>query len=254
MKRPSSSFLVTLTLCSLIAAAGVVGAAWSLNRFMLKIQRTTENSITVKGVATKEVRSDLGVITCSVRCRAQTIAAGYRSINEMSAKLHAKLTELGFTAAEIEDRSIDYSRCDKTIRTRENGKETTRNEFSHFSFRYSCRIRSAKVERIEEASLKLYGFAADDWTISVGTPEYFIGNPEVYKLELIDAASRSACQRAVSVAESSGAKLGKLLTARQGVIQITRPGDGSSSDGGYCDTRSINKVIRMVVTMTFALR
>lgn len=254
MKRPSSSFLFTLTLCTLIAAAGVVGAAWSLNRFMLKVQRTTENAVTVKGVATKEVRSDIGVFTCSIRCRAKSIAEGYKTINAMSAKLDTKLTELGFTAAEIEDRSINYSQYNKTIRTRENGRETTREEFSHFGFNYYCRIRSAKVELIEAASLKLYALAAEGWEITVGTPEYFIGNPELYKLELVDAASRAACQRAAGVAESCGSHLGALLTARQGVIQITRPGDGSSSDGGYYDTRSINKVIRMVVTMTFALR
>ena len=254
MKRPSSSFLFTLTLCTLIAAAGVVGAAWSLNRFMLKVQRTTENAVTVKGVATREVRSDIGVLNCSICCKTKSIAEGYKTINAMSAKLNAKFTELGFTAAEIEDRSIDYTQYNRTIRTRENGRETSREEFSHFTFRYSCRLRSAKVELIEAASLKLYTFAAEGWEITVGTPEYFIGNPELYKLELVDAASRAAFQRAGKVAESSGARLGKLLTARQGVIQITRPGDSSSSDGGYYDTRSINKVIRMVVTMTFALR
>ena len=215
MKRPANSFLFTLTLCTLIAAAGVVGAAWSLNRFMLKVQRTTENAVTVKGVATKEVRSDIGVLICSINCKAKTIADGYKTINAMSAKLDAKFTELGFTAAEIEDRSIDYTQYNKTIRTRENGRETTREEFSHFTFTYRCRIRSVKVEQIEVASLKLYALAADGWEISVGTPEYFIANPELFKLELVDAASRSAFQRAGKVAESSGARLGKLLTARQ---------------------------------------
>lgn len=254
MKRPTNSLLFTLTLCTLIAAAGVVGAAWSLNRFMLKVQRTTENAVTVKGVATKEVRSDIGVFTCSVNCKAQTIPEGYKKINDMIAKLDAKLKDLGFSAAEIEDRSINYNRYTRTIRTRENGRETTREEFSHFGFSYFCRVRSTKVDLIETATLKLYALAAEGWEISASNPEYTISNPELYKLELVDAASRAACQRAASVAESCGSRLGALLTARQGVIQITRPGDSSSSDGGYYDTRSINKVIRMVVTMTFALR
>ena len=155
MKRPANSFLFTLTLCTLIAAAGVVGAAWSLNRFMLKVQRTTENAVTVKGVATKEVRSDIGVFTSSINCKAQTIPEGYKKINDMIVKLDAKLRELGFTNAEIEDRSISYNRYTRTIRTRENGRETTREEFSHFGFTYFCRVRSTKVDGIEAATLKL---------------------------------------------------------------------------------------------------
>ena len=85
-------------------------------------------------------------------------------------------------------------------------------------------------------------------------PRYFISNPEQYKLELVNAASASAAQRARTAAHHSGSELGPLMEARQGVIQITAPASTDTSDDGIYNTNSVQKVIRLVMTMKFALK
>jgi len=253
MKRPSGTSLFVFFLCSALGASALVGSSWLLSRFLLKVQRTTEHTVTVKGVAEKQITSDLGCFSCAVSCKAENLKDGYKEIEHLTALLNQKLAELGFSAADQDDCSLDYSEIYKTVRTQENNREVRKEVFSHYLFSRSCRIRSTKVEAISAAALKLYELTASGVKITIGTPEYFISSPEQYKLELVDAATRSAYERAGQVAKTSGAKLGKVLTARQGVIQITRPADNSSSDGGIYDTRSIPKIMRMVVTLTYSL-
>ena len=102
--------------------------------------------------------------------------------------------------------------------------------------------------------LKIYELTARKQDVSVTDPQYYISNPEQYKLALVNEASASAAERARTAARQSGSELGPLMTARQGVIQITRPASNDTSDYGMYDTSSVQKVIRLVMTMEFALK
>ena len=55
-------------------------------------------------------------------------------------------------------------------------------------------------------------------------------------------------------AQHSGCKLGPLMVARQGVIQITAPASNETSDYGVYNTTTPQKVIRLVMTMEFELK
>ena len=115
-------------------------------------------------------------------------------------------------------------------------------------------MRTKDVQVVEKNVLKIYELAAQRLDVFVGKPEYYISNPEQYKLELVDQASASAAERARIAAAQSGSAIGSLITARQGVIQITRQASNDTSDYGVYDTTSVNKIIRLVMTMEFALK
>ena len=110
------------------------------------------------------------------------------------------------------------------------------------------------MKLVAKNALKVYELAARKLNVEVTSPEYFISNPEQYKLVLVDQASASAAERARIAAAQSGSKLGPLMKARQGVIQITRPASSDSSDDGIYDTSSPTKVIRLVMTLEFELK
>ena len=115
------------------------------------------------------------------------------------------------------------------------------------------RIRTSDVALVSANVLKIHELALQKLNVSVESPKYFINNPEQYKLELVNSASASAAQRARTAASHSGSSLGPLMEARQGVIQITAPASSETSDYGVYDTKSVQKVIRLVMTMKFAL-
>ena len=53
MKQQSASRITLISLSIIAIVIGMVISAFMLSRFMLKVQTTTEKSITVKGVAEK---------------------------------------------------------------------------------------------------------------------------------------------------------------------------------------------------------
>ena len=254
MKQHTASHISLITFCIIAIVIGMVISAFMLSRFMLKIQTTTEKSITVKGVAEKEIISDIGAFYCSISVKNTDRAAGYADLNKKAEILHAKLKSLGFTAEMLEDKSIS---CDEKFRTetvKENNQSVSKTLFDHYYLTYSIRVRTNNVKLIEAKALKIYDLASEKYDIYVGTPQYYINNPEQYKLELVDKASASAAERARTAAGQSGSKIGALIKARQGVIQITSPASSETSDYGVYNTSSINKVMRLVMTLEFSLK
>ena len=249
------SVAVIASISVIALTAGIVLSSFMLSRFMLRIQHASEKQITVKGVAEKLVTSDLAAFTCSVTSKGQNRIAGYKALEQDKKNLLAKLDSLGFTAQMREDENISCDAHYRTVKTKDaRGKETTNTIFSHYELVYSLRVRTGNVQLVSRNLLKIHELAAQGVNVSVGTPQYFINNPEQYKLELVNAASASAAQRARTAAQHSGSALGALMEARQGVIQITAPASTETSDYGVYDTKSVQKVIRLVMTMKFALK
>ena len=152
------------------------------------------------------------------------------------------------------DEDICCEESYRTITTKERGKETSERIFDHYQLTYSVRVCTDQVDVVAKNVLKIYELTARKLNVSVSSPKYFISNPEQFKLELVNAASASAAERARTAAHHSGSELGPLMTARQGVIQITCPASSDTSDYGMYDTSSVYKVIRLVMTMEFELK
>jgi hypothetical protein len=245
---------------ALIIAGGIVGASAMLRRPALNVNttRTTKyvgsKTVTVKGVAEKEVVSDLGAFEISIYCNADEIPAGYAEINKINDTLLKKLASLNIPVSAIESQSVNYEKCYKEWTEKDSQKTITKSVFSHYRFTRSCRIVSSDVSTLANASVKLNDLISEGIEISISDVKFFISNPEQYKLELVDSASASAYQRAKTVAKKSGAELGVLQNARQGVIQITRVASNDTSDYGMYDTSSVKKIMRLVVTLEFSLK
>ena len=254
---------VTSAAIALIAiTAGIVISSFMLSRFMLKVQHASEKSIKVKGVAEKLITSDLAAFTCSVSIKAPTKAEGYSTLDRTAKLLETKLDSLGFTENMREDKNINCVEKYRTVKTVEKNRETSTQIFDHYLLTYSLRVRTNDARLVEKNLLKIYELSGRKLDIDVSTPEYYISNPEQYKLELVDQyklelvdqASSAAAERARTAAARSGSKLGPLMNARQGVIQITAPASTDTSDYGVYNTGSLQKVIRLVMTMEFELK
>lgn len=262
--------LITLT-AAVIIAGGIMGSSALLSRLSLNLRQSsvheTEKTVTVKGVAEKEVVSDLGSFNISISCRTASVAGdntvgtsladGYNELEKITVNVLSKLKEYGIADHDISVNNVRYSAVDRVITTKnEANKALTKSEsvFDHYYFCRSIRVVTKDVYAMQNAALKLNGLIAENIDISIDNIQFFLSNPEQFKLELVDAATQSAYQRANIMAIKSGAELGALLTARQGVIQITRPASNETSDYGMYDTSSIKKTMRLVVTLEFSLR
>lgn len=255
--RRHISKLVIFSVCLAAATIGMIVSAYLLSRFMLKVQttETKERSITVKGVAEKEVSSDLATFTSSISITSTTRQDGYKELEKVQDIFCKYLDSLGFVSSMRENASISCEARYKTIYTRNSkGQQVSESVFSHYELTYSTRIRTTEVKLVENNVLKINLLNAQGYDVSVSAPQYFISNPEQYKLELVNHASASAAERARTAAQHSGSKLGSLMFARQGVIQINAPASNETTDYGVYNTSTPQKVIRLVMTMEFELK
>jgi hypothetical protein len=83
------------------------------------------------------------------------------------------------------------------------------------------------------------------------SPVYTFSTIEKIKLELLASATQNAYERARTLAENSGGKAGKLVSASQGVFQITPLNSTDVSDEGEYNTSTIDKMVKAVVTLEF---
>ena len=83
--------------------------------------------------------------------------------------------------------------------------------------------------------------------------EYYYTKLADLKLEMLSEATKNAQDRAMKIAETNGAKIGKPLAAAMGVFQITAPNSVEVSDYGAYDTSSMEKKVTSVVRMTYLL-
>lgn len=84
-------------------------------------------------------------------------------------------------------------------------------------------------------------------------PDYFVSDLESIKFRLVEEATKNGKSRAELMASSSGQSLGSLVSAQQGVIQITKKNSSETSSWGVYDTETIDKVVKLVVTLEFEI-
>ncbi len=70
---------------------------------------------------------------------------------------------------------------------------------------------------------------------------------------MLAKATENAKQRAASMVQSTGNKIGSIRSARMGVFQITPVTSTDVSDWGENDTSSLDKKVMAVVGATFAI-
>ena len=70
-------------------------------------------------------------------------------------------------------------------------------------------------------------------------------------MELLAEATKNAAERAEVLARNSKGTVGALISATQGVFQITAPASSDISGYGEYDKRTIQKEVKAVVTLEF---
>lgn len=136
------------------------------------------------------------------------------------------------------------------------GNQTCGNgKTSGYTLQQTVIIESSKVKEVTDLSKNASNFlVAQGLIFSSQGLEYFYNKLADVKLELIDEATKNAKERARRIAESTGSKIGKLISASTGVIQVTSKNSIDVSDYGIYDTSSIEKKVTAVVKSSFTLR
>ena len=229
---------------ALLLGAGIAFAGLQVGQGIERF-RMADRTITVKGLAERDVQSDFAVWTLSFRRAANEFSAVQQALTNDRDRVLDFLRGQGFSDAEIDVRPLQV----QDLLAREYGSD---NVALRFNGQGQVTVKSARIEAVAAASnkvdpliaagIQLGGDGGGDW------PSYQLRGFNDIKPQLLEEATRSAREQATKFAADAGASLGPLKSANQGAIRILDD-DGSDMDS----SRTMGKRLRVVSTFQFGL-
>jgi len=227
----------SLVAAALLVALGILGAGWFASRGLVAI-KTQDRYVTVKGSAERIVQADLLVWPLPHTVGGNDLGDVQRQLKANTDAIRAFFVDAGFEAGEIvvspprlEDRWA-YAYGDNRPPER---------------FRYSntVSLRTTRVDKALEALRNSGQLVAQGVMIDQGSqPDFDYTKLNDIKPALIAEATAAARESAVQFAKDSGATLGGIRSANQGVVTINDRDQSSPQV----------KKVRVVTTVEYFLR
>lgn len=234
-------------LTALLVAAGIAAAGFAVGQGLERF-RMSDRSVTVKGLAEKDVESDFAIWTLSFKRAGAEFGTVQQALAADRDRVLAFLKARGFTDAEVEPRPLRVQ--DLLARDYAQGNVPFR-----FNGSGQVLVKSARVQEVEKAALAVDPLIQGGVQIGgeaegvASGPRYQLRGFNDVKAPLLAEATRNAKDQAEKFAAEAGAKLGPLKNANQGAIRITGD-DGNDFDDGS----SRIKRLRVVSTFEYELR
>jgi hypothetical protein len=115
-------------------------------------------------------------------------------------------------------------------------------------------IISDRLAQVEPLALDPAAVLRDGAALEFSQLEYFFSGIARLKQQLLSTATRDARERAAQIAENTDSRVGKIISARSGVFQITEPYSTEVSGFGVHNTSTRQKEITVTVHASFALQ
>lgn len=231
----------------LFIGLGFVASAWILASAARDVS-AGQDKVQIKGYAEQVVKADLGQWTGQFSVRADNLTTAYANLEAARTKVMAFLAAQGYGADKVTLSPVNTMARFKPL---PNGGHT--DEIVGYELSQTVSLRDADVARLDRFSREVTALIKDGLTFFSFPPQYYYTGLEGLKLNLLSAATQNAKERAEALAKASGAEVGRLRSARQGVFQVTSYPSTDTSDYGIYDTSSIDKAVKAVVTVEFAI-
>jgi hypothetical protein len=224
---------------SAILAVGLIVGGYALGDGLKRAHRA-DRSVTVRGLAERDVTADLATWTITYSSTAGNLAEAQAGVDGDTAQIRAYFRELGFPADTLHPTGVNVSQY------KENGVPT-------FTVRQRVTLRSNDIKRAQEAVRRQFELVRRGVILEEGSGmSYTFTRLNDIKPAMVAEATKDARSAAEQFAKDSGAEVGAIKTATQGYFSIdARDGD---SGGGWGVSDTPYKKVRVVTTIDFYLK
>ena len=227
--------------------------------------RHEPKTIEVKGSAKKEIQSDLITWSGTIVSHDPDLVKAYDKLKHDADDVAQFLKSKGVGAGEITFSSIT---TDKVFAREvvpqapavEEGKSVKREpllmptqKVESYNLTQTITIESKDMRVVPEVARSVTSLIKDGVEIDSGSPRFVYTQLSELKINMLADASKDATLRAQQVVANANGKLGKLVEARMGVMQVNPKGSSATSSEGNNDTTSYEKEITAIVTAKFEL-
>ena len=234
---------------AVVVATSIAARSWERVRTKPK-----ERDIKVTGSAKRRIVSDLIEWSATVSTTNPDRTAAYRSLQDSVTRTRAFLAQKGLKEAEVAVGSAAVRELVESEVTGSGEQRVERRVFKGYAMSQSISIRSNDVAKVERVSREITGLMEQGVIVTSGEPSYYYTKLGELKIEMLAEASKDARTRAVKMLESAGGgRLGKLLDANMGVININPANSTAVSWEGNNDTTTLEKDIITTATISYEL-
>lgn len=220
-----------------ILSLGMIAGGYLLGDGLLRAN-DAERSVTVRGLAEREVTADLATWTISYSAASTNLAEAQDKVRRDTAGIESFFKELGFPADALQP-------------TGANVTSYTSDGITTYTVRQRLALRTTDIARAQRAIARQFDLVARGVFLEEGSGmAYTFTKLNDIKPEMVAEATRDARAAAEQFAEDSNSGVGKIRDATQGYFEVAaRDGDA----GGWGSADSPFKKVRVVTTVSFTL-
>jgi hypothetical protein len=229
---------------AVVLALGVVLGAVSLGIFHYQ-SRQVRSTIRVTGAATQPFDADVlkWRVTLARTATTEDMRAAFGRLQSDLETLRAQLR-----AAAVPDEAVTVRAVNTQQMYDREGRQ------SGYRLVQDVLVVSSDLATLETMAVNPAGLLEKGVVLDNSYVEYHSSKTNQLKHDLLAAATEDARKRAEQIAQTAGARLGILRSARSGVFQIKEPYSASADDYGVYDTSTRHKEITVTVHAEFELR
>jgi uncharacterized protein len=227
--------------CGVASGGYLAGEALVKSRLGFRI-------VTVKGLAEREVKADLGFWPVRFVTNGTTLEEARAKLELSEKSVRGFLNRAGFGEADVQVQNIQVE--DRIANF--NGQEPP--EGTRFALTEDVLVKSSYVDKLAQAA-RIVGdllkegvvFSSDAYNAG---PSFIFTGVNGLKGDMLTEATKRAKEAADKFATESGAKVGDIQSANQGIIEIN-PAVEIPNDR---PDKQIMKKVRVVTTITYFLK
>ena len=259
---PKSKMIVSLQVGgAFFALANVICVAllcWTY--FHLKMEPKT---LEVKGSAKRAIESDLISWSGTLVARDADLIKAYDKLKGDADRVAAFIKGKGVPEGEITFSSIQTGKVyakDIIPQTAAAGQPAPppmvveSHRVEQYVLTQYVTVQSKDMKIVPEVSRSITSLIKDGVEIDSGSPNYLYTKLSELKIDMLGEATKDATTRASQIVTNANGKLGKLVEAKMGVMQVNPKGSSATSAEGNNDTTSYEKEIMAIVTVRFELQ
>ena len=252
LRAGGAFFAITNVICVAILA-------WTY--LSIKLEPKT---LAVTGSARKAIVSDLVTWSGTITAKDQNLVTAYDALKIAADKANAFLLSNGIPDTDITVSSINTARryhqeiIPATAASAGAPASPpiviTTDKVEMYTLSQTIAISSTNMAKVGGVSRAITSLIKDAVEIDSAVPSYLYTKLSELKINMLAEATKDATARAEQIVNNANGRLGKLVEARMGVMQINPKGVTATSAEGINDTSSFEKEITAIVSVKFEVK
>ena len=200
-----------------VLSIGLIAGGYLMGDGLLRSKKA-DRSVTVRGLAEREVTADLATWTIAYSAQSSDLQSAQADIDRDTKAITNFFKELGFKADALKP-------------TGANVNQYSSSGIPQYTIRQRLSLRTSDIEKAQAAVARQFDLVRRGVVLEDGSGmSYTFTKLEDIKPEMVAEATKDARKSAEQFAQDSGTDVGSIKSATQGYFSISsRDGDG----GGY---------------------